>query len=148
LLDEIPTPAPQQNAAAADTSAAKGRRVLVVDDNIDAAQSLAMLLETHGHEVRAVHDAREVVAVADRFRPDVAILDIGLPYIDGYQLARNLRGRASTAKLLLIALTGYGQPEDAQRARIAGFDHHVVKPVEPDTVHALIGAPASGEREP
>jgi CheY-like chemotaxis protein len=85
------------------------------------------------------------VAVAERFRPDVAILDIGLPYIDGYQLARNLRGRASTAKLVLIALTGYGQPEDAERARSSGFDHHLVKPVAPDTVQKLIGTAASGD---
>jgi CheY-like chemotaxis protein len=84
------------------------------------------------------HDGVEgVIKIAWRAHP-----------IDGYQLARNLRGRASTAKLVLIALTGYGQPEDVQRARLAAFDHHLVKPVEPDAVHALIGVPASGEREP
>ena len=91
-------------------------RVLGVDDNTDAAETLAMVLESDGHEVKVVHDAREVVAVADRFRPDVAILDIGLPHIDGYQVARNLRGRAGTAKAVLIALTGYGQPDDVERA--------------------------------
>jgi two-component system, chemotaxis family, CheB/CheR fusion protein len=148
LLDAIPSPAAHEAAAAADTSAARGRRVMVVDDSIDAAESLAMLLELRGHDVRVVHDAREVVAVADRFRPDVAILDIGLPHIDGYQLARSLRGRAGTAKLELIALTGYGQPEDAERARVAGFDHHLVKPVEPDTVNSLIGALAAETPQP
>lgn len=100
--------------------------MLVVDDNVDAAGTLAMLLEGHGHEVRVVHDAREVEA---EVRPHAAILDIGLPHIDGYQL-------------VLIALTGYGQPEDVERARLAGFDHHLVKPVDPDAVPALVRAHA------
>jgi CheY-like chemotaxis protein len=143
LLDVIPTPAPQAHVAAAESTAATGRRVLVVDDNADAAETLAMVLIGHGHEVKVVHDAREVVAVADRFRPDVAILDIGLPHIDGYQLARNLRGRAGTAKAVLIALTGYGQPEDVERARVAGFDHHLVKPVSLETLHSSLGASRS-----
>jgi len=99
-----------------DSTVANRRRVIVVDNNIDAAESLAVMLEGHGHAVRVVHDAREVVSVAERFCPDVAILDIGLPHIDGYQLARNLRGRAVTAKAVLIALTGYGRPDDVERA--------------------------------
>jgi two-component system CheB/CheR fusion protein len=139
LLDDVPALAPQVNAAPLGTTAVMGRRIMIVDDNIDAAQSLAMLLEMQGHELRVVHDAREVLAAADQFRPDVAVLDIGLPYIDGYQLARTLRGHAGTAKLVLIALTGYGQPEDVERARVAGFDHHLVKPVEPDAVNSLLG---------
>lgn len=144
LLDDIAAPAAQENAVAAISDAVgKGRRVLVVDDNVDAAQSLAIILETHGHEVRVVHDAREVWAMANQFRPDVAILDIGLPHVDGYQLARNLRARAATAKAVLIALTGYGQPEDVERARVAGFDHHLVKPVEPEIVNSLVIAAAS-----
>lgn len=143
LLDDTPTPAPQELLAAGDAAVANRRRVMVVDDNIDAAESLAATLEGYGHAVRVVHDAREVVSVAERFRPDVAILDIGLPHIDGYQLARNLRGRAVTAKAVLIALTGYGQPDDVERARIAGFDHHLVKPASPETVNSLLGAPAS-----
>jgi CheY-like chemotaxis protein len=120
---------------------------MVVDDNIDAAQTLAMILSTHGHDVRVVHDPRDVMAVASQFRPDVAILDIGLPHMDGYQLARHLRGHADTARVVLIALTGYGQPDDVDRAHAAGFDHHLVKPVEPETVNALIGRPAVGVPE-
>jgi two-component system CheB/CheR fusion protein len=143
LMDGAPTPPSQDDGVAATAPAAQGRRILVVDDNVDAAQSLAMVLETFGHDVRVVNDAREVVAAADRFRPEVAILDIGLPHIDGYQLARNLRGRAGTSKALLIALTGYGQPEDVERARLAGFDHHLVKPVSPDAVNSIVSGPAS-----
>lgn len=148
LLDDVPTPPPARDPATGDATPSQGQRVMVVDDNVDAAGTLAMLLEASGHDVRVVDDAREVVAVADQFRPDVAILDIGLPHIDGYQLARSLRGRAGTAKLALIALTGYGQPEDIERARLAGFDHHLVKPVDPDQVPALISALAVRKREP
>jgi two-component system CheB/CheR fusion protein len=140
-------PAHEPTGLARGATAAIRRKVMVVDDNIDAAQTLAMILSTHGHDVRVVHDPRDVMAVASQFRPDVAILDIGLPHMDGYQLARHLRGHADTARVVLIALTGYGQPDDVDRAHAAGFDHHLVKPVEPETVNALIGRPAVGVPE-
>lgn len=114
------------------------RRVLVVDDNQDAAQSTAMLLELFGHEVRCAHDGPTALAVAEDFRPDAILLDIGLPGMNGYEVAEQLRRTPSTRGTLLIAVTGYGQPEDRSRARAAGFDHHVVKPVEPETLQALL----------
>lgn len=112
--------------------------MLVVDDNQDAAQSTAMLLELFGHEVRCAHDGPTALAVAEDFRPDAILLDIGLPGMNGYEVAEQLRRTPSTRGTLLIAVTGYGQPEDRSRARAAGFDHHVVKPVEPETLQALL----------
>ncbi len=106
------------------------RRVLIVDDNIDAADSLSMILKLDGHEARAVytpHDALEQVAA---FSPDLVLLDIGLPDIDGYEVARRIRKLEEGRQLRLVALTGYGQTDDRQRARAAGFDGHLVKPVD------------------
>jgi CheY-like chemotaxis protein len=112
--------------------------VLVVDDNVDAAQSLAMLLEAAGHTVSVRFDGVAALAAAEAFRPDVAFLDIGLPRMDGYALARGLRALPAFASRTLIAMTGYGQPEDLQRARSAGFDHHLVKPADYADVEALL----------
>jgi signal transduction histidine kinase len=120
-----------------------GRRVLVVDDNADAAQSLAMLLQLAGHEVRVVTDALKVIPACAEFVPHVAILDIGLPTLDGYQLARELRRRQGGAQLSLIALTGYGQQQDRDRAREAGFDHYFIKPVDPEKLQAVLRAARS-----
>ena len=105
-------------------------RVLVVDDNADAAQMLATLLEAHGHEVSVEYDGTAGLARALRERPEVMLLDIGLPDMDGHELARRLRATPDTANALLIALTGYGQSEDRERARQAGFDRHLVKPAD------------------
>jgi PAS domain S-box-containing protein len=106
------------------------RRVLVVDDNADAANTLAMLLGLDGHEVRAVYSANAALDAAQAFEPDVVLLDIGLPEMDGYEVARRIREQPALAGLRLVALTGYGQTEDKQRTRAAGFDDHLVKPVE------------------
>ncbi len=106
------------------------RRVLVVDDNVDAALSLSRLLQAAGHEVEAVHDGQAALVNAPRWRPDVILLDIGLPGIDGYEVARRLRAQPETKETTLVALTGYGQDEDRRRSQEAGFDHHLVKPVE------------------
>ncbi|QOY93291.1 PAS domain-containing protein [Massilia sp. UMI-21] len=105
-------------------------RVLLVDDNADAAQMLATLLEAHGHAVSVEYDGTGGLARALRERPEVMLLDIGLPDMDGHELARRLRASPDTANALLIALTGYGQSEDRERARQAGFDHHLVKPAD------------------
>jgi signal transduction histidine kinase/CheY-like chemotaxis protein len=102
-------------------------RVLVVDDNVDAANSLAQLLELEGHATEAVYGGREALRRAPTFAPDIVLLDIGLPEVDGYEVARRLRADGSTA--LLVALTGYGQAEDVRRAHRAGFDAHVTKPI-------------------
>jgi signal transduction histidine kinase/DNA-binding response OmpR family regulator len=119
------------------------RKVLVVDDNIDAAESLALLLEAAGHQVRACNDGPSALEMADQFRPDAVLLDIGLPGMDGYEVARRMRGRPATSGALLVALTGYGQEEDQRRAREAGFDHHLIKPADLDALTALLAAPGA-----
>ena len=120
---------PQPGSEEARPPATAGRRVLVVEDNADAAESLAALLELQGHRVTCAGDGPSALQRVADFRPDVAILDIGLPGMDGYTLARLLRETPETHDCLLVALTGYGQPEDRTRALAAGFDAHLVKPV-------------------
>jgi signal transduction histidine kinase len=124
-----------------------GRRVLVVDDNIDAAESTAAFLRLEGHEVKAVHDGLQALASLKVFDPHVVVLDIGLPGLDGYAVARQLRERGDTSHVLLIALTGYGQKEDRQRAADAGFDYHFVKPADPREIQVAIerGRNTAGE---
>jgi two-component system OmpR family response regulator len=120
------------------------RRVLLVDDSVDAAEAMSMLLETLGHEVRVMHDGPSALAVVDDFTPDVVILDIGLPGMDGFEVAREMRTRAVTKTALLIALTGYGADSDKQKARDAGFDHHLVKPVSFTAIETVIAASSAG----
>jgi len=115
-----------------------GKRVLVVDDNADAAESIAVLLEMEGHEVKSVTDAMQALACLGSFVPQVAIIDIGLPGMNGYELAAGIRADRIQPKPLLIALTGYGQAEDFDRSRDAGFDHHFVKPAELRAIQAAI----------
>ncbi|MEW6373662.1 MAG: ATP-binding protein [Pseudomonadota bacterium] len=117
-------------AAAQPDYAPGGLRLLVVDDNADAAQMLAVFMETLGHRVTVEGDARNVLDLAAAFAPDVCLLDIGLPHIDGYELARRLRADPRTRHAILIAATGYGQDEDRARTAAAGFDHHFVKPLD------------------
>lgn len=113
-------------------------KVLVVDDNVDAAEGLAEGLMLYGHEVRFAHDGPSALQLLRTFTPDVAILDIGLPVMDGYALAQRLRALPALAHTRLIALTGYGQSSDRVRTRAAGFQHHLVKPTSLDDVQALI----------
>jgi len=113
-------------------------RILVVDDNQDAAQATAVLLELAGHEVKAVGDGHDALASAPVFAPHVVLLDIGLPRLDGYAVARELRTLDETSSACLIALTGYGQPADRGRAMEAGFDHHLTKPADPDELLRVI----------
>jgi signal transduction histidine kinase/CheY-like chemotaxis protein len=125
---------PRGNAPGVQSTAAEGasftqRRVLVVDDNVDAAVSLAELLRLEGHVVDAVYGARAALEKFDEFNPDVVLLDIGLPEMDGYEVAHRLRQRMGAHPVVLVALTGYGQREDRERALVAGFDDHLVKPV-------------------
>lgn len=116
------------------------RCILVVDDNIDSAESIGMLLQMDGHTVHYAHDGHAALDVAIKTRPDVALLDIGLPGMDGYALGRALRTRHETRKTFLIALTGYGRDEDRRRSREAGFDVHFIKPVDPQRLSAVIAA--------
>ena len=119
---------------------APGLRVLVVDDNVDAAEMLATLLEMNGYTVSVEFDGASALATALREPPDVALLDIGLPDMDGHELARRLRAQPQTADAVLVALTGYGQAEDQQRAHEAGFDHHMVKPADLDRLLTLLAS--------
>jgi PAS domain S-box-containing protein len=125
-------------AAAAAQQTAPGCRILVVDDNIDSAESMAMLLQFEGHEVKTAFDGLEALQATREFRPNVVLLDIGLPGMDGYEVARELRRDGEQQRLVLIALTGYGQAEDRQRSQDAGFDHHFTKPVDHDSLNSLI----------
>jgi two-component system CheB/CheR fusion protein len=118
-------------------------RVLVVEDNLDAAESLATLLHLWGHDVRVVHDGLDALDAARAYRPEVVLLDIGLPGLDGYQVAERLHQEPGLDHTLLVAMTGYGQPEDRRRSREAGIHHHFVKPVEPFVLRNLLAEVAS-----
>ena len=137
--------APVSTAAAPRTApsaavAAPGVRVLVADDNRDAADTLCRILALYGYEVRSAYDGASALEVCESFRPQVAVLDIGMPVRNGYEVARELRAKHG-ARLRLIALTGWGGEADVQRAREAGFDHHVTKPADPATLNEVISRP-------
>jgi two-component system CheB/CheR fusion protein len=114
------------------------RRVLLVDDNVQAAESLALLVKLWGHDARIAHNGPDALAAARSYQPDVALLDIGLPGMDGYETARSLRAEPGLQDVLLVATTGYGRDEDRHRAREAGFHHHMVKPLDLDRLHDLL----------
>lgn len=120
--------------------------MLVVDDNVDAAESLAMLLRATGHDVRTAHDGPTALEAADAFLPHAVLLDIGLPKLNGYEVARRLRQRPAFQKALLVAMTGYGQDSDQQQARAAGFDHHLVKPADHAVLMKLLAGVQSTAR--
>jgi CheY-like chemotaxis protein len=114
-------------------------RILVVDDNKDAAESIGMMLRLRGDELRTVHDGRHAVEEAAAFRPEIILLDIGMPHINGYEIARRVRQQWWGKDVILIALTGWGQDEDKERASRAGFDYHFTKPVNPSDLERLLG---------
>jgi signal transduction histidine kinase/CheY-like chemotaxis protein len=142
----VPDNGPDAPADSAGGQAAPGQalRVLVADDNVDAAESLSILLQLAGHEVRVAYDGEQAVHVAGAFRPDLAFLDIGMPRMDGYQAARALRALPGMGKLRLVALTGWGAAQDRERSRAAGFDHHLLKPAFPEQVQAILAQERSG----
>ena len=113
-------------------------RVLVADDNRDAADTLSAILELDGHDVRTAYDGMEALQIAEKFAPQVALLDIGMPNLNGYQTARRLRQQSWGSSMLLVALTGWGQEQDRRQATAAGFDVHLVKPGDPQIIGALI----------
>ncbi len=115
------------------------QRILVVDDNVDAAESLGTMLAYSGHDVRVAHGGREALSTARDFSPTVMILDLGMPEMDGYAVARAVRSDPRFASTRLIALSGYGQPDDRRRTADVGFDEHLVKPVEHDVLNAALG---------
>jgi CheY-like chemotaxis protein len=114
------------------------RRILIVDDSRDGGESLAMLLRVLGAEVALAHSGRVALECVDTFHPDVVLLDIGMPGMDGYEVARRIRANPTHRHISLIALTGWGQDEDRQRSTAAGFDHHLVKPADIDQLRQLL----------
>jgi len=135
-------------APAADTIATRApraRRILIVDDNVDHADSLSMLLSIDGHEVHAAHDGIEALEAAERLRPEVVLLDLGLPRLDGFDTCRRLREQPWGKSMLLVAITGWGQDVDRRKSSEAGFNYHLVKPIDSRTLAALVndGSPAS-----
>jgi CheY-like chemotaxis protein/anti-sigma regulatory factor (Ser/Thr protein kinase) len=126
------------------SDAVSGRRILVADDNVDAASSLAVLLKVMGHDVRTAHNGAEAVEVAEVFRPEFVLLDLGMPRVSGYDACRSLRQSRWGNDMAIVALTGWGQAGDKRQSADAGFDHHLVKPVEPAALERLLaGTPAS-----
>jgi CheY-like chemotaxis protein len=119
---------------------AQTSRVLVVDDNMDAADMLVMMLQLFGHEVRVAYTGQTALETAVEYQPDVVLLDIGLPDMNGYELARQLHQQPQTKGVRLIAVTGYGQDSDRQRSQEAGCEHHLVKPVDPQKLQDLLAS--------
>jgi CheY-like chemotaxis protein len=113
--------------------------VLIADDNRDGAETLGMMLELAGHEVHLAHSGAKALEIADEVRPDVAVLDIGMPELSGYDVAKQIRGKPWGAQMILIALTGWGQETDKRLAQGAGFDHHCTKPVDSDELQRCFG---------
>ena len=145
---EVPASARARSEHDRAPSNAEGKRVLIVDDNNDAADSLADLLRDVGHEVEVAYSPIAALKIVETFRPEVAVLDIGLPVMDGYELAARLRSKPVTANCLLIALTGYGQSHDRIRSEEGGFQYHLVKPVDIVQLFKIVageGAAAPGE---
>jgi PAS domain S-box-containing protein len=134
------SPAPQRPSSGLVQASGSSRRILVVDDNEDAALSLAMLLEHHGHEVTVAHDGLEAIAKARTVQPDLIFLDLGMPRMDGIEAAKHLRALPDGERLLLVALTGWGQDKDLERTRSAGFDRHLLKPVDPAALSQILTA--------
>jgi CheY-like chemotaxis protein len=127
-------------------TALKGNRILIVDDSKDAADTLAMLLRLRGNEIRTAYDGLEAVKVAESYRPQLILLDIGLPKMNGYDVALEVRRQTWGRDVILVALTGWGQAEDRRRSKEAGFDFHIVKPVEIAALEKLLAEPADKVR--
>lgn len=123
---------------ATSTEPRRGLRVLIADDNRDAVESLAALLRTVGHDVRIAYDGAEALRIAKEYRPEVAVLDIGMPKMSGHEAARKMRAESWGQGAVIVALSGWGQEDDKRRSREAGMDHHLVKPLEPATLLRLL----------
>jgi PAS domain S-box-containing protein len=134
--------APPPSAVVAAPAPPPALRILVVDDNEDGADLLGMMLEAMGNEIRVAYDGESAIAATAEFRPDVVLLDIGLPKLSGYEVCRQIRAQPGGQKLVMIAQTGWGQDQDRQRTREAGFDHHMVKPLDPQALQQLLSRSA------
>jgi CheY-like chemotaxis protein len=137
LLLEVPQVLPEAPATA-QREAQRSLKVLIVDDNDDACESLSLLLRMNGYDTHIAKDGPSALEAARLFDPEVAILDIGLPALDGYQVAKRLREQPATKNAVLIAVTGYGQDADKERSKEAGFDYHLVKPVDPEKLQQIL----------
>jgi CheY-like chemotaxis protein len=133
-----PPAQPQTTAEEEDKAAPQRCRVLIVDDNEDTVTSLSIMLRILGHEVHSARDGLQALEAANSFRPDVVLLDIALPKMNGYEVARRIRQESWGENMKLVALTGWGQEEDKRRSIEAGFDHHLTKPMEPTALEVLL----------
>lgn len=133
-------PASAREAVAAASAAPATRRILVADDNPDIADTIAELLELDGHEVRVAYDGQQALTLFHSYGPEIVISDIGMPGLTGHQLARAIRATPAGQAVRLIAMTGWGQAQDQAEALAAGFDHHLTKPADMQTLYALVGA--------
>jgi CheY-like chemotaxis protein/two-component sensor histidine kinase len=140
----IAAPPPEPPSEPGEFEATPSYRILIVDDNVDAATTLSMMFEFWKHEVRVVHDGQAALDMADSYQPDLVLLDIGLPGKNGYEVAQELRHRPAFEQTLLVAITGYGQADDRRASEDAGFDRHLVKPVEIRFLHELLMHPKLG----
>jgi PAS domain S-box-containing protein len=138
VLDTLARPSVEPDPDASASAASSPSRILVVDDNRDSVESLAMVLRLHGHQVQTARDGVEAVQAAAAFRPNLVLLDIGLPKMNGYEAARRIRHHDWGKRMVLVAMTGWGQDEDKRRALEAGFDHHMTKPVDPVALEKLV----------
>jgi len=129
---------PHESGGAAEHPVTSSFRILVVDDNRDSADSLSEMLKMTGNDTRTAYDGQAGVDVAGEFRPDVILLDIGLPKLNGYEACRRIRNEPWGQRIVLIAVTGWGQDEDRRRSHEAGFDRHLVKPVDPQALMTIL----------
>jgi CheY-like chemotaxis protein len=150
FIVRLPTVKGDTPSATTPASATHGSRapfrILVVDDNHDSAESLGTLLQIAGHTVRIVHEGASVVDAALAFKPDLVLLDIGLPGLDGYQVVRQIRSTPALADLMVVATTGYGREEDRLRCLDAGFNDHLTKPVDPADLDNVLATLSSVQR--
>jgi CheY-like chemotaxis protein len=142
VLSETPAIAESPDVSG-ETPGYDQRRVLIVDDNVDAVRVLSLVVKKLGNEVCVAYDGVEAIAAAEQFLPEVVLLDLGMPRLDGYGAARHIRQQPWGQNMMLIALTGWGQDTDKQRTKAAGFDHHLVKPADPCELRRLL---ADGHR--
>jgi len=143
LLVSPPTAEPESQDAVGGRALAR-YRILIADDNVDALQALAQLLTLWGHDVQTALDGAEAVEAAIRFKPEVAVIDLGMPRVNGYDVARQIREQPWGKKVLLVAATGWAKEEDRRRSKQAGFDVHLAKPVEPSALLELLSSTAGG----
>jgi CheY-like chemotaxis protein len=138
LLQGVPLMKPGRVRAASTAQTLVSRRVLVVDDNADSAESLALLLRVEGHLVETAHDGNTAIELAERFQPDAILLDLGMPGMNGYEVCEYIRQRPWGHSILMVAQTGWGQAQDRARTLDAGFDTHLTKPIDPEAVQEML----------